>query len=354
MTFNTWWALAGLLILLAAAATLAVVMRRRQARHERRRILDYLDEVSVNEVFVTSHQDGEQTWGGRGLILRDSSGKISRKLTGFYVAISDPPRRVRLLTKLMSMRFNHAGIPYTLTVRFVTRRRLSRRLRNQLGLEKGRLYRVRSQGEVTNADRREIMRFSFDGSSVQGNDSLRTGDAVRYVSMACSLSLTNLPAPENQKKQERLIAAAPGLTVSDPCTVRVVDFSVTGIQIEGDEELALLLAATSAAQNMERALQRPELVLLTIQASLSLPHTIEDVRAEVPPQFSLLGRIVRAALHDRERSGTFRLAIQFLYEPLAAGGTNPASWRLLGRGIDSEPLAEIHRALNQVAAQLES
>ena len=81
----------------------------------------------------------------------------------------------------MSMRFNHAGIPYTLTVRFVTRRRLSRRLRNRLGLEKGRLYRVRSQGEVTNADRREIMRFSFDGSSVQGNDSLPTGDAVRYV-----------------------------------------------------------------------------------------------------------------------------------------------------------------------------
>ena len=63
-----------------------------------------------------------------------------------------------------------------------------------------------------------------------------------------TLSLTNLPAPENQKKQERLITAAPGLTVSDPCPVRVVNFSVTGIQIEGDEDLALVLAATSAAQ----------------------------------------------------------------------------------------------------------
>ena len=70
MTFDTSWALTGLLILLTAAATLAVVMlRRRQARYERRRILDYLDDISVNKVLVTSHQDGEQTWGGRGLIL---------------------------------------------------------------------------------------------------------------------------------------------------------------------------------------------------------------------------------------------------------------------------------------------
>lgn len=348
MNIESWWLLSGLALALGAAVIAALaLLRHRRIREQRRRIVNDLDDMGISEARVMlMREDGEPIDLDRAFILRDRSGRLSRKLAGFHVAIADGPgaRRTRILGKRLRMRFNHRGVPHVLQVRATGRRRLSNRLKAQLGMQKGRIFRLRPHGEITKSDQREIMRFSFDRA--EGGDVSLTGDAVRYVAMTCSLRLSNVPAPAGKELPDRLDAAAVGLTLSEPCPVKVIDFSVTGLQVEGDGELALILSIAADAPDMERALRRPELVLLTIDARLNLPPNLDDVHAKIPPNFPLLGRIVRTSLRDSERQGTFRLAIEFLYEPVETGPGLPSNWRLLGHGIDSDALSEIHRVLN--------
>ena len=364
-------------VALSAAGGWLLYRQRRTARRRirARRVLDDLNDLGVEDVTVWLE-------GGKAEEARDlGTAKVGRTRKGlarggtaFFVAPADATSWSAATGRLVLLRFEEPGVRYEVRCRIAGKGRLTALWRRRLGLRGRPLYRLMPAGVIVKRERRDMMRF-YLGEDLRSPAG--TTDARRFVELQAWLRATDVDTTGQRRLRPRLHADAfrtldPGPSPADDeggppseepspaaCPVEVVDFSGTGLRVEGGLSIMAGLMRLDDDEQAGDVLDRlgERALLVTVTVRLRFPSKVAELEPRVPERIWMLVEVARVSLLESEgdEEDRVRLGLAFLYQAQEVDGAtgNPRSWEMIPGHGEAGDFVVIHNALNQAAARIQ-